>query len=70
MLPAFAAEHACSSCPAGAQQQTYPLPLLLSIDGTDRQMHSWTLNPYIDLTEHTVQAASLSIYFVDRNYLL
>ena len=32
------------SCPQGAQQQTRPPPLLLSIDGTDRRTDAWPLH--------------------------
>jgi len=38
--------------PHGAQQQTSRTPLLLSIDGTDRQTDGLTLDRYVDPDPH------------------
>ena len=72
-LPAFAAErrllqHSArsyrliSAVDAGAQQQTCQLQLLLSIDGTDRQMPSRCVDP----AQHTMLAVSkmMNVFYI------
>ena len=46
-------------CPHGAQQQTRQPPLLLSIDGTDKQTDRRTPDRYVDRAPHTLRTASI-----------
>jgi len=46
------------SCPQGAQHQTRRTPLLLSINGTDRQRDGRTPDRYIHPAVHTVGSVS------------
>jgi len=58
-----------SAARARRQQQTRRPPLLLSIDGTDRQTDGRTLDRFMTLTAHNmdrvINAANIFFYFAE-----